>query len=179
MSIKIGKPVGQCGQSNNQVHGSQADSDPVSGDQVSSREFNDPAKSRLLIPPPPMLTVDPSSETDDEEDIIANDNTNAGNNSSTLEASNATKFIRNGNELRRSLRRINSLTRRKLSPSSIKDAITGLPITVQAKSPTPTVKSPKNRKHSHGSIDTGTGSAAVTTVELQEPEFNTCSARLV
>ena len=179
--MKIGKSVGQCGpQSNNQVHGSQADSDPVSGDQVSSREFND-TKSRLLIPPP-MLQIDPSSETDEDEDIIASDNTNAaggggGAGTSSIEAvSNATKFIRNGNELRRSLRRINSLTRRKLSPSSIKDAIS-----VQAKSPTtPTLKSPKKRKHSHGSIETGTGSAAaVTTVELQEPEFNSYSARLV
>ena len=32
---------------------SQPDSDPVSADQVSSREFSDNAKSRLLMPPPP------------------------------------------------------------------------------------------------------------------------------
>ena len=76
----------------------------------------------------PLLRVDqPSSE--DETDCEA-----AQPQSSTTTAS---KFIRNGSELRRSLRRINSLTRRKLSPSST---------SVQAKSP----KSP--RKHSQGSI---------------------------
>ena len=41
-------------QSNTREHmSSQPDSEPVSADQVSSREFSDNAKSRLLMPPPP------------------------------------------------------------------------------------------------------------------------------
>jgi len=163
-------------QSNTREHmSSQPDSDPVSADQVSSREFSDNAKSRLLMPPPPppLLQIDPSSETDEDEE-----HTGANVNSS-MEVAN--KFIRNGNEIRRSLRRINSLTRRKLSPSSIKDAMSS-----QTKSPTPISKSPK-RKHSQGSIDTGTGNmtlmagntTVVDTTARVEPDFNNCSARLV
>ena len=50
-----------------------------------------------------VLQIDPSSETDEDEE-----HTGANVNSS-MEVAN--KFIRNGNEIRRSLRRINSLTR--------------------------------------------------------------------
>ena len=78
----------------------------------------------------PLLRVDQAS-SEDETDCEA-----AAQPQSSTTASTASKFIRNGSELRRSLRRINSLTRRKLSPSS----------TSVAKSP----KSP--RKHSQGSI---------------------------
>jgi hypothetical protein len=47
-----GKVIQQS-QSNNREHmNSQPDSDPVSADQVSSKEFSDNAKSRLLMPPP-------------------------------------------------------------------------------------------------------------------------------
>ena len=74
-----------------------------------------------------------------------------------------------------------SISRRKLSPSSIKDAMSS-----QTKSPTPISKSPK-RKHSQGSIDTGTGNTTVVTGNTTivdttarvEPDFNNCSARLV
>ena len=50
-----------------------------------------------------MLQIDPSSETDEEEEHTGT------NVNSSMEVAN--KFIRNGNDIRRSLRRINSLTR--------------------------------------------------------------------
>ena len=50
-----------------------------------------------------MLQIDPSSETDEDEEHTGT------NVNSSMEVAN--KFIRNGNEIRRSLRRINSLTR--------------------------------------------------------------------
>ena len=71
----------------------------------------------------PLLLVDQPSSEDEPEEMTQTPITS--------------KFIRNGSELRRSLRRINSITRRKLSPSST---------SVAAKSP----KSP--RKHSQGSL---------------------------
>ena len=72
----------------------------------------------------PLLLVDQPSSEDEPEEMTQTPITS--------------KFIRNGSELRRSLRRINSITRRKLSPSST---------SVAAKSP----KSP--RKHSQGSLN--------------------------
>ena len=54
-------------------------------------EFSE-AKSRLLLPP---IILEPEKEQ-----------------------TSTSKFLKNGSEFRRSLRRINSLTRRKLSPSS-------------------------------------------------------------
>ena len=50
-----------------------------------------------------VLQIDPSSETDEDEEHTGT------NVNSSMEVAN--KFIRNGNEIRRSLRRINSLTR--------------------------------------------------------------------
>ena len=71
----------------------------------------------------PLLRVDQPSSDDEKEET---------------QAPLTSKFIRNGSELRRSLRRINSMTRRKLSPSSTSMA---------------PPKSPKTgRKHSQGSL---------------------------
>ena len=129
--------------------GKRSHSDKTSSEQESSVEptgdlAGSEAKTRLLIPPPIIRM-----ESDDGS------------------TSTASKFIRNGTELRRSLRRINSLTRRLKSP--IPPAASNN--TTNAGTSTEVVI-PK-RKNSRSSV-AGGEAAATLTRPIIEPEFRSC-----
>ena len=109
-----------------------------SGDLAGGSE----AKTRLLIPPPIIRM-----ESDD------------GSTSTT------SKFIRNGTELRRSLRRINSLTRRLKSPIPPNN-------TTAVGTTSMEVVIPK-RKNSRSSVAGGEATATLTR-PIIEPEFTSC-----
>ena len=128
--------------------GKRSHSEKTSSEQDSTVEptgdlAGSEAKTRLLIPPPIIRM-----ESDD------------GSTSTT------SKFIRNGTELRRSLRRINSLTRRLKSPipptsNNTTNAGTSTEVVI-----------PK-RKNSRSSV-AGGEAAATLTRPIIEPEFRSC-----
>ena len=121
----------------------QGSGDPkvVAGTTTMGGEFAEVKQAPRLLP---ILHVDPSSE---DEETEANVTTTS-------------KFIRNGNELRRSLRRINSMTRRKLSPASSKE----------------NTKSSK-RKHSIDGSSVASGEVNSRHCKV-EPDYNSCSGRV-
>lgn len=143
--------VGKRGTSSNggASRDTERDSEQISGDHGSTTTCGG-GESRFLMPP--LLRVDPASDVDD--DLEAGDLEESLHlNASTQATSSSSRFIRNGSELRRSLRRINSMTKRKLSPSSMKSP-----------------KGESKRKHSHdGSIHSQTKMASKV-----EPDYNSC-----
>lgn len=125
----------------------EGNSEQISGDHGSTTT----GESRFLMPP--LLRVDPASDIEDDEVTAASSSLQEGHLNASTQA-NSSRFIRNGSELRRSLRRINSMTKRKLSPTSLKSP-----------------KGESKRKHSH---DSGSIHSQKIVSSKVEPDYNSC-----